>query len=66
VLSLFAGNPFPDAPPTRVRTVRWQYWFTDRATRRATGLWWRRQLLGPYVGTVLRGPDGRVLIESAP
>jgi hypothetical protein len=66
VLALFAGNPFPRAPPTEVRTMRWQYWFTDRATRRATGLWWRRRLLGPFTGVVTRLPDGRVVIQSAP
>ena len=46
VLALFAGNPFPGGPPLRVRSVLYQYWFTDMQTKRATGLWWRRQLLG--------------------
>ena len=52
VLRLFRSDPFRGQPPTLVRTVLWQYWFTDVATKRATGVWWRRQLLGPYTGTV--------------
>jgi hypothetical protein len=52
VLRLFRSDPFHGQPPTLVRTVLWQYWFADLATKRATGVWWRRQLLGPYTGTV--------------
>ena len=37
VLALFAGNPFPQAPPQQVRAVLWQYWFTTMAEKRATG-----------------------------
>jgi hypothetical protein len=48
VLALFAGNPFAQSPPKYVRAVLWQYWFTSMAEKRATGLWWRRQLLGLY------------------
>ncbi len=54
VLRLFAGNPFAGAAPTQVRTVLWRYWFTDWATRRATGRWWNRELLGPYAGMLVR------------
>jgi hypothetical protein len=66
VLALFASNPFEGAPPTYVRTVAFQYWFTDLATRRATGRWWRRDEIGPYCPTwdakaqrVLARPPGR-------
>src|SRR5579863_1772812 len=45
VLALFQSNPFPKAPPRYVRAVLWQYWFTTRAEKQATGNWWRRQLL---------------------
>ena len=48
VLSLFAANPFSGEPPHAVRTVVWQYWFTDLATKRKEGLWWRRELRGLY------------------
>jgi lipase maturation factor 1 len=52
VLRLFRANPFGDRPPALVRTVRWQYWFTDLETKRRTGAWWRRQELGPFTGIV--------------
>lgn len=48
VLTLFAGNPFAGAPPRAVRTVLWRLWFTDLQTRRRTGRWWNRELLGLY------------------
>ncbi len=41
VAPLFSVNPFPDAPPKEVRIRVEKYRFTDRATRRATGAWWR-------------------------
>jgi hypothetical protein len=66
VLALFAGNPFPGAPPTQVRTVRWRYWFTDPATKRRTGRWWNRELVGPFSGVVTRGADGRMVLSEAP
>ena len=47
-LELFAGNPFGAQPPTAVRAVQWQYWFTNRTERARTGAWWKRQLIGLY------------------
>ena len=58
VLALFRDDPFADGPPTRVRTVLWQYWFTDPATKRRTGAWWRREEIGPFTGTLERTPEG--------
>jgi lipase maturation factor 1 len=58
VLRLFAGNPFASSPPVAVRSVMWRYWFTDETTRRRTGRWWNRELLGLYGGTVSRASDG--------
>jgi len=66
VLALFAGNPFPAAPPHQVRAVLWQYWFTSMAEKRATGLWWRRQLLGLYAPTLEREADGRIVMIELP
>ena len=66
VLALFERNPFPDRPPTQVRTVLWQYWFTDRATKRATGQWWRRRELGPFSGVLTRGADGKLILAGSP
>ena len=66
VLALFAGNPFPGSPPTQVRAVIWQYWFTSRSTKRASGQWWWRQLLGLYAPALERMPDGRFAVTSLP
>jgi hypothetical protein len=60
VLSLFAANPFPNGPPQRVRAVIWQYWFTDWATKRQTGAWWRRELMGLYAPSLERTPEGKI------
>lgn len=60
VLALFASDPFKGDPPKAVRALLWQYWFTDRATKRAQGTWWRRELLGRYCPTLLRAPDGEI------
>jgi len=54
VLRLFRSNPFAAGPPSLVRTVRWQYWFTDLDTKRRTGAWWRRSELGMFTGVVGR------------
>jgi hypothetical protein len=66
VLSLFAGNPFPQQPPKLVRAVLWQYWFTSMKEKRETGAWWRRQLLGLYAPVLEREPDGRVGVVQMP
>ena len=49
VMALLQYNPFPKAPPKYVRAMLYEYHFTDRAERRATGDWWRRTLLRPYI-----------------
>jgi hypothetical protein len=52
VLALFRRDPFGGRPPALVRTVLWRYWFTDLATKRRTGAWWRREQLGSFTGVV--------------
>jgi lipase maturation factor 1 len=66
VLSLFAGNPFPSKPPKQIRMVLWQYWFTNLATKRATGMWWRREYMGLYAPALELEPDGKFLITGFP
>jgi lipase maturation factor 1 len=66
VISLFRSNPFPNHPPKQVRTVLWQYWFTDLATKRATGMWWRRQYLGLYAPSLALAPDGKFMVTGFP
>ena len=45
---LLAADPFHEHPPQYVRALVYDYHFTDWPTRRATGAWWRRELLGSY------------------
>ncbi len=66
VLALFAGNPFPNASHQEVRTVLYLYWFTDSETKRRTGAWWRRELLGEYGPSLERGLDGRIVVHDVP
>jgi hypothetical protein len=65
VLALFAGNPFPNAPPSQLRAVVWQYWFSDRAEKQQ-GLWWRREPIGLYAPALERQPDGKFQITQFP
>lgn len=60
VLALFAANPFPSAPPQRVRVMTWQYWFTSMEEKRRTGAWWNRKLLGEYAPGLQRLPSGEI------
>jgi lipase maturation factor 1 len=62
VLALFAGNPFAGAPPRQMRTIKYQYWFTDLRTKRETGNWWRREDLGPYSPALEREADGKIVV----
>ncbi len=54
VLRLLEHNPFPDEPPRSVRAVVYDYRFTDRSTRDATGAWWTRENRRPYAPTLTR------------
>ncbi|HEV2489928.1 MAG TPA: lipase maturation factor family protein [Candidatus Acidoferrales bacterium] len=66
VLKLFARNPFPNGSPQQIRAVIWQYWFTDMATKRATGNWWRRELVGLYAPALVRVPGGKFGVVQFP
>jgi len=66
VLDLFRSNPFSQAPPRYVRAVLWQYWFTSREEKRATGNWWRRELLGMYAPELTKTPEGRPAVVQWP
>jgi hypothetical protein len=63
-LALFRGDPFHGKQPSMVRTVLWQYWFTDLETKRKTGEWWRRQELGPFSPGVTRAKDGSTVLNG--
>jgi hypothetical protein len=66
VLGLFAGNPFPSAPPKYVRAVIWQYWFSTPEQKREQGVWWTRQYLGTYAPTIVLREDGRYGVVAEP
>jgi lipase maturation factor 1 len=62
VLALFASNPFASAPPREVRTVIYQYWFTDMRTKHETGNWWKREELRQYAPALEREADGKIVV----
>jgi lipase maturation factor 1 len=66
VLGFFRFNPFRAAPPAHVRAVVWQYWFTDRATKKSTGAWWRREFRGLYAPALARIPGGKIAVTEWP
>jgi lipase maturation factor 1 len=67
VLELFAKNPFAGGePPKQVRSVIYQYWFTDAKTKHEQGTWWRRELLGEYAPALEREPDGKIEMLNTP
>lgn len=66
VLALFRRDPFHGHPPQQVRTVLWQYWFTDRPTKQTTGSWWRRQMVGLFSGVLTRQSDGQFVLSESP
>ena len=49
VLALLDQNPFPTHPPRYIRAEFYDYRFTNGAERRATGAWWKRELIGEYL-----------------
>src|SRR5262249_6262390 len=52
VLRLLTGNPFRTDPPRYVRAQVYDYHFTDFATRKSSGAWWRRELKATYLAPV--------------
>lgn len=53
-LSLLRTNPFPNHPPRYIRARLYECHFTDPATRKRTGDWWTRKLIGIYLPPVSR------------
>jgi len=48
VTTLLAKNPFESKPPKYLRAELYEYHFTNKAERKATGAWWTRKDLGVY------------------
>lgn len=63
VRALLAYDPFPDAPPRFLRSLFFEYHFTDAKARRETGDWWRRDLKGYYAPAVTLTPRGLAAVE---
>ena len=55
VLDLLGSNPFPDTTPRLIRAVVYEYRPATAEQRRATGVWWTRELKGLYC-PVLEAP----------
>jgi hypothetical protein len=49
ILRLMGNNPFPEDPPALIRALFYRYRYTDWHTKRETGAWWTRELLGTYL-----------------
>jgi hypothetical protein len=62
VSHLLRYNPFGKAPPRYIRAVLYEYHFTDFASSRRTGAWWRRQYKQEYLPPISlqRRATGRV------
>jgi hypothetical protein len=65
VLDLLQNNPFPEKPPRFIRGVLYQYHFTNRQQRQATGNWWRREIKGLYSPVMSLHPETNSF-ESSP
>ncbi|MGH7808517.1 MAG: lipase maturation factor family protein [Thermodesulfobacteriota bacterium] len=48
VLRLLERDPFPGHAPKYLRGALYEYRFTNLDTKRATGEWWQRELIGTY------------------
>jgi len=48
VLNLLKSNPFPNEPPKYLRSLLYQYHFSDLKTKKEKGEWWTRTLKGTY------------------
>lgn len=48
VLELLKTNPFPDAPPAYVRSLVYDYRFTDPDQKLQSGAWWKAEYKGEY------------------
>lgn len=63
VLMLFAKDPFNGKAPKSLRIMKYHYSFSDWNELNSKGLWWKRELAGPYSPIFHREPSED---ESAP
>jgi Lipase maturation factor len=48
-VKLLRRTPFGDRPPAFIRAQLYEYRFTTREERRASGAWWNRTFVGEYL-----------------
>jgi hypothetical protein len=65
VLGLLKSNPFPHHAPKFVRAELYEYHFANPETRKRTGQWWVRTLVGPWFPAVsLESPGFRRILQQ--
>lgn len=52
VIKLLKTNPFPEAPPSYIRAVVYDYEYTTFEEKAKTGNWWKRHYVGLYSPTL--------------
>ncbi len=61
VLEIFRRDPFADRPATMIRMQTYRLWFTDAATFRATGNYWRKAYQGEYAPMMYLNAQGEIV-----
>jgi TPR repeat protein len=60
VMARFRADPFADRPATQIRIRGYELVFTDLATQRATGHYWKKTLRGEYLPMMTLDSSGRI------
>ena len=60
VMGLFPNDPFPGRPPTMIRMRGYRLAFTDLATWRRTGNFWRKEPAGDYLPMMIVNDQGQI------
>src|SRR5919198_4580787 len=60
VVGLIRRNPFPDEPPAVIRARLYRYRYSTWTERRASGVWWVRELIGEYFPALRLQPTGEI------
>jgi predicted DCC family thiol-disulfide oxidoreductase YuxK len=66
VLALLAEDPFPEKPPAYVRALLYDYRYATPEQKHATGVWWKRELMGLYYPAVQLKSQETVPLEPRP
>jgi TPR repeat protein len=66
VMALFRTDPFADRPATLLRVPVYHLTFTDFATWRKTGRYWKKEFVGFYRPTLILDAQGRVSDAATP